>query len=68
MNVVIDPAAHADLESIRDAISERRPAASRRIVSAILEQIRLLRRYPRMGRVIPELGQDRFREISLGNS
>ena len=59
--------ATVDLQEIADYIAKdsRRYAAA--TVRRIRDSVRLLKRFPQRGAVIPELGNERIREVSAGN-
>lgn len=52
-----------DLQQISDYIARDSGHYSRVVVRRILESTRRLSRYPRIGRVVPEVGDESFREI-----
>jgi toxin ParE1/3/4 len=51
VDVVVSPAARDDIRSAYAFYAERRPAAARRVVQAILDAIGNLTEYPLIGRV-----------------
>lgn len=55
------------IEGIAEYIREENPTAGKKWKIAIFEKAQLLRKFPRMGRVVPELNQDEIREIISGN-
>ena len=56
-----------DVERIGDFIARDSPAYAKAVVRRILESTRRLGDFPRMGRVVPELGDEDFRELLVHN-
>jgi plasmid stabilization system protein ParE len=52
-----------DLESIADYIAQDSPAYAGAVVKNIVSQTRMLVRFPRSGRVVPELDDENIREV-----
>jgi toxin ParE1/3/4 len=61
--VIWSDEASNDLERIAQFIASDSPAYAKAVVRRILESTRKLRTFPRMGRVVPELGDEAFREL-----
>jgi toxin ParE1/3/4 len=61
--VVWSDEAVTDLERIGQYIERDSPSYARSLVRRILESTRKLADYPRIGRVVPELGDANFREL-----
>ena len=55
------------IEEIAEYICEDNPTASKRWKQAIYKKAQPLKKFPRMGRVVPELNQEEIREILYGN-
>ncbi|HEX9970544.1 MAG TPA: type II toxin-antitoxin system RelE/ParE family toxin [bacterium] len=55
------------IEGIAEYIREDNPTKSKRWKKAIYEKVQPLKKFPRMGRVVPELNQEEIREILYGN-
>ena len=55
------------IEGIAEYIREDNPTAGKKWKKAIYDKAQLLKKFPRMGRVVPELKQDEIREILYGN-
>ncbi len=53
----------ADLREIREWVERDSPDAARRFAAKIRERVDELARFPSSGRVVPEIGIDRYREI-----
>lgn len=64
MDIVWSDEALADLIAIETALSARFSVErTLEIVDGLLQRIELLREQPRLGRVVPEFGLDRLREL-----
>lgn len=57
------PQAIRDLEAIEAYYEEFSPHHARLLVERIFERSRQLEQFPRSGRVVPEIGKERVREI-----
>ncbi|MCI0494066.1 type II toxin-antitoxin system RelE/ParE family toxin [candidate division KSB1 bacterium] len=55
------------IEGIAEYIREDNPTASKRWKKEIYQKAQPLKKFPRMGRVVPELNQEKIREIIFGN-
>lgn len=67
MKVVLEPEAFDEIESLRAAIAIDRPRVAASFVRALFRRLRILRRYPEAGRIVPEFGDANLRELILGN-
>ncbi len=56
----------ADLNDIVEYIAVDNPAAARKLVANILDKTERLGRFPKSGRIPPELKGSRYREIIVG--
>ncbi len=56
----------ADLNDIAEYIAVDNPAAARKLVANILDKTGRLSRFPKSGRIPPELKGSRYREIIVG--
>ena len=65
--VVWSQEATGDLERIARYIDRDSPAYARALVRRVLESTRKLADFPRIGRVVPELGDEDFRELVVHN-
>jgi toxin ParE1/3/4 len=61
--VTWSPAALDDIEAIAEYIERDSPVYARAVVQKILATTRKLQRFPRAGRVVPEIGDDTIREL-----
>jgi len=59
-----DPA-RTDLRSIHDFIAHDSPHYARKVTQDIAAKTDILDELPRMGKVVPELGNEAIRELSL---
>jgi plasmid stabilization system protein ParE len=59
--------ARADLQLIREFIARHSPANARRFADRLVAATKRLERHPNLGRVVPELDDDRTRELIVGN-
>ena len=57
------PAAKKDLSAIRDYYENSSPSYTRSIISKLYEAVSRLEMFPRMGRQVPELESETFREL-----
>jgi len=56
-----------DLENIFDYISKDSPKYARIQINRIQSIVKVLKKQPRSGRVVPEIGNEKIRELILGN-
>jgi len=55
------------LTDIVKYISEDNPDAARKLAESILTSVEKLIKFPKSGRIVPELGVQKYREILVGN-
>jgi toxin ParE1/3/4 len=53
------------VEQIGSFIEKDSPFQARRVVQLIVRETRKLREYPRIGKMIPEVQEDRYRELRV---
>ena len=53
----------ADLREIREWVERDSPDAARRLAAKIRERVNDLAHFPSSGRVVPEIGIERYREV-----
>jgi len=53
------------VEQIGAFIEKDSPFQSRRVVQLIVKEARKLKRYPRIGKMIPEIQEERYRELRI---
>jgi addiction module RelE/StbE family toxin len=56
-----------DLRSIRDYVSRDDPVAAKRLAKRLRSSVVRLRRFPKSGRIVPELSSREFREVIVGS-
>ena len=61
--VIWSPQALAELEAIGDFIAQGSPEYAQMLVDAAFEAVLRLERFPRSGRMVPEIGNPDIREI-----
>ena len=64
--IIWSPHAADDLKAQFEWIKADSPARAREWVGKLFEQIERLKRFPQLGRLIPEIGQSRYRELVVG--
>lgn len=64
--IIWSPSALQDLKDAFDFISGDHPKAAHEFLERIVNHIGKLARFPRLGRVIPEVGTSRYRELVVG--
>lgn len=64
--VILSRLAEADLDDVIAYISKDNPPAAIRVAEAIVAHLRVLEKFPRFGRVVPEFDRDDLREIIHG--
>lgn len=55
------------LTDIVNHISEDKPNAARKFANTIFNSVEKLNKFPESGRVVPELGNPKYRELLVGN-
>lgn len=55
-----------DVEAIRVFIARDSPHYAVLMAERIVESVERLKKFPRSGRVVPEVGQEAYREVILG--
>ncbi len=66
MTVVFSPQANQDLLEIVRFISKDKPGAARAWMSALRKSVDKLAKFPQLGRVVPEYGDETIRELLKG--
>src|SRR5882724_1991175 len=61
--VILSRLAEDDLENIIRFISDDNPEAALRVAADVIKHLRVLEKFPRLGRVVPEFGEEALREI-----
>lgn len=64
MKISVSSSAYRDLESIKEYYEEEgAPHIGKKFISAIIEHVQTLVDSPDIGRVVPEFGEERIREL-----
>ena len=64
MKLYVSNSAYSDLESIKEYYKEEGvPHIGKQFISAIIEHVQTLADNPDIGRVVPEFGEERIREL-----
>jgi plasmid stabilization system protein ParE len=64
--IIWAPSALNDLRGIFDFVTADHPARAKTLVNRIVSSVGKLAQFPRAGRLIPEIGQSRYRELIIG--
>ena len=56
-----------DLRAIYDYVAQDSPKYADRLMDKIIERVNVLKQHPRIGRMVPEFGNDLIRELIEGN-
>lgn len=67
MKIIWSPKAALDLNRIVDFISRDKKETALQWARLIHRKVSRLQRFPKSGRVVPELGRDEIREILIGD-
>lgn len=67
MTILWTDVAAQDLADISAFIAKDSPHFARKVVEQIFEAVETIPGFPKRGRIVPELGDPRFRELLLGN-
>lgn len=67
MTIKWSPLSAERLTEIVNYISEDNPNAARKLAASIFTSVEKLIKFPESGRVVPELGIQKYREILVGN-
>lgn len=67
MKVVWSPLAMDRVSEIADYIARDKPSAAVKWVNTIFSKVEQLQSYPELGRMVPEINNEQFRELIFGN-
>ena len=67
MRIVWSPLAVDRASEIARYIAQDSPSAAEKWIAAVFSKVDQLRSSPEIGRVVPEIGNERFRELLYGN-
>ncbi len=66
MRVVWSPLALAQAEEVVDYIAAERPETAAKWLAGLMDLVERLPRFPRKGRMVPEVGRSAIREVLYG--
>jgi plasmid stabilization system protein ParE len=67
MKIIWSPLAVDRASEIVDYIAQDKPTAAKRWINEVFKKVEQLKSSPQMGRVVPEISNNQFREIIYGN-
>jgi toxin ParE1/3/4 len=67
MKIVWSPLALEKLSDIADYIALDKPTASLDWIETIFSEVEKLSSFPKSGRIVPELNNNQYRELIIGN-
>ncbi|MBC2705667.1 type II toxin-antitoxin system RelE/ParE family toxin [Desulfobacula sp.] len=67
MKIIWSPLAINKASEIADYIAQDKPSAAKRWINEVFIKVEQLKSSPQIGRVVPEISDNRFRELIYGN-
>jgi toxin ParE1/3/4 len=67
MNIVWSPLAVDRASEIAGYIANDKPSAAEKWIKAVFSKVEQLKSSPELGRIVPEIGNNQFRELIYGN-
>ena len=67
MRIIWSPLAIDRASDIADYIARDKPSAAEKWVNTVFSKVELLSASPEIGRIVPEINDNRFRELIYGN-
>jgi toxin ParE1/3/4 len=67
MKIVWSPLAIERASEIAEYIAQDKPSAAEKWINTVFSKVEKLKSAPEIGRILPELGNDQFRELIYGN-
>ena len=67
MNIVWSPLAVDRASEIAEYIAQDKPSAAEKWINTVFSKVEQLKSSPEIGRVVPEIRNDQFRELIYGN-
>ncbi len=67
MNIVWSPLAVDRASEIADYIAQDKPSAAEKWIKTVFSKVEQLKSSPEIGRIIPEIRNNQFRELIYGN-
>ena len=67
MKIIWAPLAIDRASEIAEYIAQDKPSAAEKWINTVFSKVEQLNSSPEIGRVVPEIGNDQFRELIYGN-
>ncbi len=67
MKIIWSPLAVDRASEIAEYIAQDNPTAAENWINAIFTHVEQLKKFPESGRIVPEINNDFFRELTYGN-
>ena len=67
MKIIWSPLAINRASEIADYIAQDKPSAAKRWINEVFTKVEQLKSSPQIGRVVPEISGNKFRELIYGN-
>ena len=67
MKIIWSPLAINRASEIADYIAQDKPSAAKRWINVVFTKVEQLKSSPQIGRVVPEISDNKFRELIYGN-
>ncbi len=67
MNVIWSPLAIERASEIAEYIAQDKPSAAEKWIDTVFSKVEMLKSAPEIGRVVPEIRNNQFRELIYGN-
>ena len=67
MNIVWSPLAVDRASEIAGYIAQDKPSAAEKWIKTVFSKVEQLKSAPEIGRIVPEIGNNQFRELIYGN-
>jgi plasmid stabilization system protein ParE len=67
MKIVWSPLAIERASEIAEYIAQDKPSAAEKWINTVFSKVEKLKSAPEIGRIVPEIGNDQFRELIYGN-
>ena len=67
MKIIWSPLAINKASEIADYIAQDKPSAAKRWINEVFTKVEQLKSSPQIGRIVPEISDNKFRELIYGN-
>jgi plasmid stabilization system protein ParE len=67
MKIIWSPLAINRASEIADYIAQDKPSAAKRWINEVFTKVKQLKSSPQIGRIVPEISDNKFRELIYGN-